>query len=89
MTNYNHVTTIEVDENYLAVSIDFQKNNNGEIEIVKMTDVITGDAIAPDLLGEFNADNLHKELHEFAADLDADKGKHSPVNYNAFSEHEN
>jgi molybdenum cofactor biosynthesis enzyme MoaA len=86
MTKYNHVTTIEVDEVYIPISIDFTKDNGGDIEIVKMTHLINGDAIAPDLLGIFDTNNLYNELHEFAADLDADNSKkHWPVNYNAYA----
>lgn len=74
----NHITTIEIDEELTIVSIDFE-NKNGEIVILKMTDM-AGNAIAHDLLEEMEADILHRELHQFWADMNADKntnGKYS------------
>jgi hypothetical protein len=59
MTSY---TTIEIDEIETEIKIEFT-NRFGEIEIDLITDITTGNAIAPDLLNEWNIE----DLHEFAA----------------------
>lgn len=82
--NYNNITTIQIDEEYVPVSVDFQIDSDGDVDILKMTDLSSGDAIAPDLLGEIDIHDLYKECREMAADLEADAGKkYWPVNYNA------
>lgn len=73
MTKYNHITTIEIDEIITVVSIDFETDCEGDPTILKMTELTTGDAIAPDLLGEIYNYSLLRELHEFAADMMAEK----------------
>lgn len=66
-------TTIEIDEIDTEVLVDFEKEF-GEIIINKMTNSHTGDAIAPDLLGEcFSTDNLYYELNEAYADIMAER----------------
>jgi hypothetical protein len=68
----NHKTTIEIDENEVEVSIDFEMQF-GEPCITLMTDVKTGDAIAPDLLGYSKTSDLLNELHEKACNEAADR----------------
>lgn len=64
---YNHITTIEIEENETVVSIDFN-SYFGDIEVSKITNLETGDAIDVEL-----NDNIYNELHEMAADFQADK----------------
>lgn len=63
--HYNHITTLS---DNTAVSIDFETDGFTVI-IGKITDLTTGDAIAPDLLGEVDAAELESELLEFSAEL--------------------
>lgn len=56
MTSY---TTIEIDEIETEVKIEFT-NRFGEMEIDLITDIATGNAIAPDLLNEWDFENLHE-----------------------------
>lgn len=64
---YNHITTLQQeDETYAAVSIDFE-NRFGEIEVHKITDVETGEAI--DIAID---DYTYREMAEMAADLEAE-----------------
>jgi hypothetical protein len=65
MKHYNHITTLS---DNTPVSIDFE-SDGFTVQIGKMTDLNTGDAICPDLLGEINADELNAELMEFAAEI--------------------
>jgi hypothetical protein len=83
MATYNHITIIEIDEVLTAVSIDFETDSEGNPEILKMTNLDNGDAIAPDLLGETDTDDILRICHEFAANMEADKRreKYQPVNY--------
>lgn len=66
------IRTIEIDEIETDVLIDFEMFF-GDVEINKITNTETGEAIAPDLLNEFNANLLYLELHEYAADYNAVK----------------
>lgn len=62
-------TTIEIDETETELAVEFTAIF-GEVEIQKITDVVTGDAICPDLLGEIDGmalDTLYNECYEFAA----------------------
>lgn len=51
------ITVIEIEEIETEVSIDFT-NQFGEIEVQKVTDVETGDAICPELPNEVYRDML-------------------------------
>lgn len=73
------IRTIEIEEVETEVLIDFEMQF-GNVEINKMTDTETGEAIAPDLLGETNTDYLYNELYEYAADYSAVKS-YSRFNY--------
>lgn len=76
MKTYNHITTIEIDEVYKAVSIDFKSDGRTEVEILKITDLDNGDAIAPDLNGQMTKIGevcLYDDLLGFAADMQADR----------------
>lgn len=66
----NHITTLEVNEETIVVSIDFE-NHFGQIEIEKITNIETGDAIAPDLWSEIQAEMIYNELHEFSAEFES------------------
>jgi len=65
-------TTIEINETDTEVIVDFEIQH-GEAVILKMTDVHTGDAIAPDLLSELHDNMLYNEMLEYAADIRANK----------------
>jgi len=66
-----HYTTIEIDEIDTEVKIEFE-SRFGEIEIIKITDIGTGNAIAPDLFNDRLANSIYAELHEVAADYNAE-----------------
>lgn len=62
-------TTIEIDETLTELAVEFTALF-GDVEIQKITNVVTGDAICPDLLGEIDGmalDALYDECFEFAA----------------------
>lgn len=61
------ITTIEIDEIDTEVSIEFT-NHFGEIEVLKVTDAETGDAICPELPNE-----VYRDMLEMWADSLADK----------------
>lgn len=88
MKHYNHITTLEIDEIETVVSIDFE-SDGFSVEIEKITDMESGDAIAPDLAGEITEIQktcLIDELAEFAANFEAANIRHfSPVNYYHFN----
>lgn len=63
--------TIEIDEVETEISVEFT-NQFGEIEIDLITDVNTGNAIAPDLLDKHTSDIIYDELHEVVADSKED-----------------
>lgn len=67
-----HLTTIEIDEIDTEVLIEY-RIQFGEPEILFMTDVHTGDAIAPDLLNETRTCDLLNELHEVWCDEKAER----------------
>lgn len=71
MTAYR---TIEIDEVETEVCIEFE-NQFGDIEITKMTDVESGDAIAPDLMTPRHYGWLLEDLMETEADIKAEKGR--------------
>jgi hypothetical protein len=83
MKTYQHITTIEIDDIYHVVSIDFEVDNDGNPEILKITDLETTEVINENKV--WDLDGLYKSLHEFAADFEADnkRGKSQPVNYNS------
>lgn len=62
-----YLTNIEIDEIETEVLIDFE-NQFGVIIVNKITDVHTGDAIVPEL-----SEAVYAELHEYDADLRAEK----------------
>lgn len=67
-----HTTLLEIDEIETEVEIDFTIEF-GEPVINLMTDIHTGDAIAPDLMEGFRLCGLLNELHEEAANRTADR----------------
>lgn len=67
-----HHTTIQINDLDTEVTVEFH-NQFGEIKIGLMTDVLTGDAIAPDLLDEFHSMLLYAELHMVSAHNEADR----------------
>ncbi|HEY4326406.1 MAG TPA: hypothetical protein VGN20_20650 [Mucilaginibacter sp.] len=71
--------TIELDEIETEVAIDFSYNH-GEVQITNMTDVVTGDAICPDLLDADLENSLIVELTEYTSDLFAEKS-YTKYNY--------
>lgn len=75
MKHYNHQTTLEIDEVLTVVSIDFE-SDGFSVEIEKITDMESGDAICPDLTGditEIQKTCLINELAEFAANFEAER----------------
>lgn len=60
-----YITTIEIDECDTKVQIDYTVEF-GEVKIDLITDLQTGDAIAPDLMSEMTATILNEELYEWA-----------------------
>lgn len=79
MKHYNYITSLEINEVETVVSIDFE-SDGFEVEIIKMTDMETGDCIAPDLgdeLTEVAKTALLNELMEFAADFEHNRRSNS------------
>jgi len=68
------ITTIEIDEIETEVSIEF-KSYFGEIEVSKVTDLATGDAIAYE-----PNEYVYNEMAEMYADLMADKTRFEYAN---------
>lgn len=60
-------TNIEIDETETKVSIEFV-SRFGEIEIELITDLKTGDAIAPDLMDNITAARVQEELNDYLAE---------------------
>lgn len=61
------LTNIEIDETETEVSIEFA-SRFGEIEIELITDLKTGDAIAPDLMDNITAARVQEELNDYLAE---------------------
>lgn len=83
MKHYNHITTLEIDEVETVVSIDFE-SDGFSVEIQKITDLDSGDAIAPDLTGqitEIAETALYNELMQFSTDFEADKESRRRFSY--------
>lgn len=76
-------TEILINEIPTEVLIDYDVIG-GEPEIDKITDVHTGDAICPDLLGQTKVSDILNQCHEDYADYRA-RNKRGPVNYNALA----
>jgi len=66
------VTTIDINDIPTEVLVEY-RILMGEPEILFMTDIHTGDAVAPDLLGETDNIALINELHESWCDEQAEK----------------
>lgn len=73
------IQTIEIDEVETEVLIDFS-SYFGDIEINKITNLETGDAICPDLLDSDLSDKIYADLDEYAADYNAVKS-YTKFNY--------
>lgn len=56
-------TTIDINDIPTEVLVEYRMLN-GQPEILFMTDLHEGSAIAPDLLNETHNDRLYSELHE-------------------------
>jgi hypothetical protein len=65
---YNHITTLTIGNELVIVSIDFEMQF-GEAIIIKMTNMETNEAIAPDLLEEIESAEIYKDLYELANEL--------------------
>jgi hypothetical protein len=66
------ITTIEIDEVETQVLIHYSAYFSN-IEIEKITEIETGDAICPDLLDKKISDDLYSEINELESDRRAER----------------